>query len=1159
MNRKTSRLTSKIILIIVSASALLFAVACGNSAESNIDTELVDVQTILSVNELEVTQTESVSVTVDINAPENISVSGYTFDLPEDLSNISVSTGNCDNGVGSTSCEEWIITPGIDAIPGVYRISITASSPNQGANLFGDLLILKVKANTFEKSAPAAIKVSGSGGIWHIITSDQKRWSWANEFINNNEFGSAGVGGYLRLDPGGNRNLDRVSPIEVDIAAPHESSNLWASFDGNVRTSIGATIEGMAYTWGKNSTALGYRTDQPVSLPRQVSSLANVTQVAVTNSELRSTSFALIDGEVIAWGSNEHGLHGVNSDDSTETNVFSTAQGLENITQISTGQNHILALRSDGTVWSWGNNQRGQLGIGDSSEKKLIPFLVASLSDVIQIDAAGDFSLALTSDGKVWSWGSNSQKQLGIDSSQDFFDSPQQVTGFDRAFQISAMNQAGQSMGFVFEESTGLVWRWGQDQPRPIALPLVISELGPGLVIDRSCQVTDSGRPGFLWDVRHSPNEPMKLISFFGRKDSNCPNRLFLGSNKNGETQVAPSPDLTNGDYSLPTQVELMAVPNPGWRLDPINPWFGSEDCDDGRVLVEGGVQCFAQYIPNDSQLLTITLQGQGSVTSAPAGIDCNTDCGELFATGTEVTLTATPDQGSSLASWSGDLGCDQVNENGQLVVTMSQDLNCVATFAPVIENRTLTVTLSGNGTVTSSPAGIDCPQDCSEVFQQGKQIQLTAQADEGWSFVRWTGDSNCSASGVATLGDSDLNCIAEFSENGPTATLTLIIQGGPGAGEVNSSELPIPTMQCINSDEVETTCSAEFPLNANVDLIASAFGSNNNISWTGCDETGGSRCLLSMSQNRSVTAVFSTLQAFTLDLDVSGGGRLFSRDGSLDCAGGNTGTCSASYFSGQTVIIEQEANNGEILSNWFGDDSCGVGGSLVSLPITMNANKSCGANFTGAQANENRLCTMVRNETGNEAPGSVFRSTNGRIDNNTSQNIECHYHPTNTQVTLTPQANAGLAFYRWEGFGCYNNMIRTGDFHQPETRIDLPPDATCTAVFRNDINRLNVEVGGSSTGIVISAIPDGAGGFSDSGFHACRETCNEPTLSSSISGLNTWLRATHDNPNWLISWVGCDEVRPDPAGGALLCRVNFQQSVGQQKEVSVNFTSTIP
>jgi YD repeat-containing protein len=86
--------------------------------------------------------------------------------------------------------------------------------------------------------------------------------------------------------------------------------------------------------------------------------------------------------------------------------------GLSGVTAVSAGGNHTVALKNDGTVWTWGYNGSGQLGNGTSTNSGTAA-MIADLAGVIAISAGGDHTLALKSDGTVWTWGYNAQGQLG--------------------------------------------------------------------------------------------------------------------------------------------------------------------------------------------------------------------------------------------------------------------------------------------------------------------------------------------------------------------------------------------------------------------------------------------------------------------------------------------------------------------------------------------------------------------------------------------------------------------------------------------------------------------------------------------------------------------------------------------------------------------------
>lgn len=198
--------------------------------------------------------------------------------------------------------------------------------------------------------------------------------------------------------------------------------------------------------------------------------------------------------------------------------------------------------------------------------------------------------------------------------------------------------------------------------------------------------------------------------------------------------------------------------------------WALTTSCSDApSVIVRAGAvhSCQPVFELNEpaSFLLQTALVGSGSVTSSPAGIDCTSDsdtgivtgrCGENFPSGTVVTLTATPRAGWTFSGWSGD---DADCNDG--VVTMNAAKRCTATFVSGTPTFTLTVTKRGQGTVTSSPVGINCGADCAEAYASGTVVRLTATPAAGWRFDRWRGNADCT-DGVVTM-NANKTCTAEF------------------------------------------------------------------------------------------------------------------------------------------------------------------------------------------------------------------------------------------------------------------------------------------------------------------------------------------------------------------------------------------------------------
>jgi hypothetical protein len=182
--------------------------------------------------------------------------------------------------------------------------------------------------------------------------------------------------------------------------------------------------------------------------------------------------------------------------------------------------------------------------------------------------------------------------------------------------------------------------------------------------------------------------------------------------------------------------------------------WSGDADCSDGLVTMNASKTCTATFnlVPQTFTLginlvksITAAGAGNGSVTSSPAGINCGTDCSEAYASGTSVKLTATPAAGSTFTGWTGDPDCSDG------YVTMNVSKTCTATFNLTVQNFSLSVAKTGAGTVTSTPAGISCGTDCSELYNSGTSVTLTATAADGFNFAGWSGGV-CSGIGPCTV-----------------------------------------------------------------------------------------------------------------------------------------------------------------------------------------------------------------------------------------------------------------------------------------------------------------------------------------------------------------------------------------------------------------------
>ena len=124
-------------------------------------------------------------------------------------------------------------------------------------------------------------------------------------------------------------------------------------------------------------------------------------------------------GTLFAWGDNTDGQLGDGTTEFRSEPVVAQSSGPWREVASSPfslsgsgSSGHTLAIKDDGTLWAWGRNDRGQLGLGDT-DSRLSPVQVSNATDWVAVDAGRDFSVALNDQGQIFVWGDNQAKQLG--------------------------------------------------------------------------------------------------------------------------------------------------------------------------------------------------------------------------------------------------------------------------------------------------------------------------------------------------------------------------------------------------------------------------------------------------------------------------------------------------------------------------------------------------------------------------------------------------------------------------------------------------------------------------------------------------------------------------------------------------------------------------
>lgn len=168
---------------------------------------------------------------------------------------------------------------------------------------------------------------------------------------------------------------------------------------------LGLTTTGRVWLWGKISYGVIY-TDDPVRPAAEVAGLTDVKTVVAT----RVAAALKSDGTVWVWGNNAQGQFGNGRDDTAEKSLVPLrVAGIANavaLTGASTGR-HFFALLKDGSLRAWGNNDWGQIGNGMSGERQNT-VTTPRIPQVKAIFAAGNHSVAVRQDNSIWIWGAGS-------------------------------------------------------------------------------------------------------------------------------------------------------------------------------------------------------------------------------------------------------------------------------------------------------------------------------------------------------------------------------------------------------------------------------------------------------------------------------------------------------------------------------------------------------------------------------------------------------------------------------------------------------------------------------------------------------------------------------------------------------------------------------
>jgi alpha-tubulin suppressor-like RCC1 family protein len=293
--------------------------------------------------------------------------------------------------------------------------------------------------NTTKVSSPVQVgaltnwsEVSGGENIFAVaVKTDGTLWSWG--YNNNGQLGLGNINQYS-------------SPVQVG------SLTNWSKIACGYSHVISIKTDGTIWGWGANAEGqLGVGDNGARSSPSQVGSLTNWSKVACGNSH---TIAIKTDGTLWAWGHNNYGQLGLGNTTFCSSPVQVGA--LTTWSNVACGRYHTIATKTDGTLWTWGRNGSGQLGLGDTTNRSS-PVQVGSLTTWSKVSAPtrNNCSFAIKTGGTLWAWGDNYFGNLGLSDSINR-SSPVQVGALTNWDTVSC----GSSFCIALK-TDGTLWSWG--------------------------------------------------------------------------------------------------------------------------------------------------------------------------------------------------------------------------------------------------------------------------------------------------------------------------------------------------------------------------------------------------------------------------------------------------------------------------------------------------------------------------------------------------------------------------------------------------------------------------------------------------------------------------------------------------------------------------
>lgn len=361
-------------------------------------------------------------------------------------------------------------------------------------------------------------------------------------------------------------------------------------------------------------------------------------------------------------------------------------------------------------------------------------------------------------------------------------------------------------------------------------------------------------------------------------------------------------------------------------------------ECDDRRQCADNLICRRYVCTVADPGVLTVRVVGNGRITSSTLDIDCTDECWANGPGFTEVSLHAEPAPGSRFIGWSN--ACSGNTENTRVTLTTKTSKTCVATFERT-HATVQTVVRNEGGRVTSEPAGIDCPDNCSMLVELEQSVTLTAAPKPNFEFKRWSGCLDSSDPSITFTANAEHQCVAVFEKY-----IDLSIEtAGPGRVSIPRADIDCPG-----------TCDAVILSGERYQITAIPDAGARFVRWEGyCDQTPSSTMALHITSNDrrpipdqiACKAIFEEIPYHPVSVTIIGDGTVTSHPAGIDCP---EAACSAEFRELTNVSLRATSTATAQFVGWTSASPDDTSGKCISqlelLELSIREARHCQAEF---------------------------------------------------------------------------------------------------------------------------------------------------------------------------------------------------------------------